>query len=126
MKKIAIVEDNPDNMLLAHTILEDDFEIAEYADGREALAGIRKNKPDLILLDISLPGMDGVEVLRHIRADETLSRLPVIAFSTHIMTEGREKFINLGFNDCISKPIIDKNLFSDAVKRCLMVEDEYS
>ena len=59
MRKVAVVEDNPDNRLLVSVLLEDLYEITEYERGDEALAGIRKSRPDVVLLDISLPEMDG-------------------------------------------------------------------
>ncbi|RJP19950.1 MAG: response regulator [Candidatus Omnitrophota bacterium] len=123
MKKIAIVEDNPDNMLLVHTLLEDDYDICEYENGGDALAGLPIDKPDLVLLDISLPEMDGVEVLKHIRAKMQLHDLPVIALTAHAMVGDREKYLNLGFNDYISKPIVDENLLMAAIQRCLEKTD---
>src|SRR5687768_15238961 len=62
MKRIAIVEDNPDNQLLVCALLEDFYELVAYENGDEALLGLRASPPDLVLLDISLPGMDGIEV----------------------------------------------------------------
>ena len=119
MKKIAVVEDNPDNRLLVQAILEDDYEIQEYETGTEALAGIRRERPDLVLLDISLPGMDGTEVLAALRADAELQHLPVIALTAHAMTGDREKYIAAGFNDYLSKPIVEEDLLLDAIARLL-------
>ena len=93
MKKIAVVEDNPDNRLLVKVILEPLYEVVEYETGFAALEGLPKEKPDLVLLDISLPEMDGAEVLRRIRADARLRALPVIALTAHAMAGDREKFL---------------------------------
>ena len=119
MKKIAVVEDNPDNRLLVQVILEPLYEITEYEDGFAALAGWQQHKPDLVLLDVSLPGMDGPEVLNRIRADAGLRDLPVIALTAHAMAGDREKYLALGFNDYVTKPIVDEALLLDAIKRLL-------
>ena len=71
--KIAVVEDNLDNRLLVQAILEDEYEISEYENGMEVLDGLADDIPDLVLLDISLPGMDGTEVLQWVRSQELLS-----------------------------------------------------
>ena len=119
MTRIAIVEDNPDNRLLALAILEGSFECVEYETGAEALAGIRRDRPALVLLDISLPGMDGVETLQHIRADEALRHLPVIALTAHAMTGDRERYLRAGFDDYVTKPILDEAILLDAITRGL-------
>lgn len=119
MKRIAVVEDNPDNRLLARAILQDQYEIAEYETGAEALAAFGSVKPDLVLLDISLPQMDGGEVLRRIRADAKLAHLPVIALTAHAMAGDRQKYLGLGFNDYVSKPIVDETILLGAIARLL-------
>ena len=119
MKKIAVVEDNPDNRLLVQVILESLYEIDEYETGFAALEGLQTRKPDLVLLDVSLPEMDGTEVLRRIRADEKLSDLPVIALTAHAMAGDREKFIGAGFDDYVTKPIVDETLLLGAIERLL-------
>ena len=110
MKKIAVVEDNPDNRLLVQAILDGTYEVVEYEDGPSALLGRQAERPDLILLDISLPGMDGVEVLREIRDDAELASLPVIALTAHAMSGDRERFLAAGFDAYLSKPIVDEDL----------------
>jgi len=119
MKIIAVVEDNPDNRLLVRVILEPDYEVVEYETGGEALAGLPSHKPDLVLLDISLPEMDGTEVLRRIRADESLRALPVIALTANAMAGDREKYIAGGFDDYVAKPIVDEALLLEAIRRHL-------
>lgn len=119
MKRIAVVEDNPDNRLLVQAILEELYEIVEYASGGEALEGIRRERPDLVLLDISLPRMDGTEVLRGLRQDAELADLPVIALTAHAMSGDREKFLEAGFDDYISKPIVEENVLLDAIAKLL-------
>ena len=117
MKRIAVVEDNPDNRLLVQVILESLYEIDEYETGFAALEGLQKRRPDLVLLDVSLPEMDGTEVLRRIRSDEKLRGLPVIALTAHAMAGDREKFIGAGFDDYVTKPILDETLLLSAIER---------
>jgi two-component system cell cycle response regulator DivK len=119
MKRIAIVEDNPDNRLLVQVILEDRYGITEYEDGQVALRGLREDRPDLVLLDISLPGMDGLEVLREIRADESIRDLPVIALTAHAMAGDRERFLGAGFDAYVTKPITDEDLLLGAIEQYL-------
>ena len=119
MKKIAVVEDNPDNRLLVQVILEPFYEVVEYETGFAALEGLPQAMPDLVLLDISLPEMDGTEVLRQIRADPKLRHLPVIALTAHAMSGDREKYIAAGFDDYVTKPIVDEALLLDAIQRHL-------
>ena len=89
--KIAVVEDNLDNRLLVQAILEDEYEISEYENGMEVLDSLADDIPDLVLLDISLPGMDGTEVLQWVRSQELLNNLPVIALTAHAMSGDRER-----------------------------------
>lgn len=117
--KIAVVEDNPDNRLLVSAILGDDYEIAEYETGKQAVDGIGEDEPDLILLDISLPEMDGTEVLKWIRSQERLEELPVIALTAHAMAGDREKYLSEGFDDYVTKPIVDEDVLLNAIDRWL-------
>ncbi len=119
MKKIAVVEDNPDNRLLVQVILESRYRIDEYADGFSALEGLRRKRPDLVLLDVSLPEMDGTQVLRRIRAEDGLRDLPVIALTAHAMAGDREKFIAAGFDDYVTKPIVDETLLLAAIEKLI-------
>ena len=119
MKKIAVVEDNPDNRLLVRVILESLYAVVEYDTGFAALEGLPQEKPDVILLDISLPEMDGTEVLRRIRLDAGLRALPVIALTAHAMSGDREKYLAAGFNDYVTKPIVDENVLLEAIQKLL-------
>jgi two-component system, cell cycle response regulator DivK len=117
MNTVAVVEDNADNRLLLQAILDGLYEVVEYENGVDALAGLAASLPDLVLLDISLPGMDGNEILARIRADEQLRRLPVIALTAHAMAGDREKYLTAGFNDYITKPIVDESLLLNAMEK---------
>lgn len=119
MKHIAVVEDNPDNRLLVRVILEPLYEVTDYENGAAALAGMPQHQPDLVLLDVSLPEMDGTEVLARIRADARLRALPVIALTAHAMAGDREKFLASGFDDYVTKPIVDEALLLGAIQRLL-------
>jgi len=119
MKTVALVEDNPDNRLLVRVILESLYEVTEYETGLAALAGLHEEKPDLVLLDVSLPEMDGTEVLRRIRADANLRDLPVIALTAHAMAGDREKYLAAGFDEYVTKPIVDETRLLGAIKKLL-------
>lgn len=120
MTTIAIVEDNADNRLLLQAILDGLYDLVEYENGIDALAGLTASLPDLVLLDISLPGMDGNEILTRIRADARLRTLPVIALTAHAMSGDREKYLAAGFNDYITKPIVDETILLSAIERWLV------
>ena len=107
MTRIAVVEDNPDNRLLVRAILEDRYDLCEYESGKEALEKAPRDLPDLMLLDISLPEMDGTEVLRQLRSEGPLSKTPIVALTAHAMVGDRERFLAAGFDDYIPKPILD-------------------
>ena len=117
--KIAVVEDNPDNRMLVQALLEDRYEISEYETGVEAVEGLGSDVPDLVLLDISLPEMDGTEVLAWIREQEALKDLPVIALTAHAMAGDRDKYLAAGFDDYVTKPIVDEAVLIEAIERCL-------
>ena len=117
--KIAVVEDNVDNRLLVQAILEDQYEISEYENGKEVVDGLADNIPDLVLLDISLPGMDGTEVLEWVRSQERLKNLPVIALTAHAMSGDRERYLEMGFDEYVTKPIVDEEVLMGAIERLL-------
>ncbi|MFV2006660.1 MAG: response regulator [Longimicrobiales bacterium] len=117
--RIAVVEDNPDNRMLVEAILDELYDIVEFETGKQAVAGLVEAKPDLVLLDISLPEMDGTEVLEWIRGQESLAGLPVIALTAHAMAGDREKYLDLGFDEYLTKPIIDETVLMGAIERCL-------
>ena len=117
--RLAVVEDNPDNRLLLQALLNDEYDIDEYEDGAAALTGIAAAAPSLVLLDISLPGMDGSEVLRRIRGTPGLDTLPVIALTAHAMSGDRERYLGEGFDGYVTKPIVDEELLFAAIRELL-------
>jgi len=106
MKKILVADDNAVSRELIREILEtDDYEVIEAGDGREALDQIRKHHPDLALLDIQMPVLNGNAVIQQIRADRRFSGLPVAALTAYAMQGDREKALSLGFDTYFTKPI---------------------
>jgi signal transduction histidine kinase/CheY-like chemotaxis protein len=114
-KTILVVEDNPDNMETVKALLAENHDIIEAYDGLEGLAKAQTLLPDLILMDISLPGMDGMEVLRKLKSDKKVQHIPVIALTARAMKGDREELLSYGFDDYISKPV-DSTLLEITIK----------
>jgi CheY-like chemotaxis protein len=102
---ILVVEDNPDNMITIKAILKDRYEILGATDGEAGLQTALDELPDLVLLDISLPKMDGFEVVGKIKADERARQIPVLALTARAMKGDREQIMEAGCDDYISKPV---------------------
>lgn len=103
---ILVVEDNDDNRQLVIKVLgRRDYEVVGVVDGNEALERLNSINPDLILMDINLPDMDGYEVTRRIRQQEKFAALPIVALTAHAMVGDEEKSLNAGCDAYISKPI---------------------
>lgn len=117
--RIAVVEDNPDNRFLVQALLEDFYDLSEYENGNTAIEGLLEDNPNLVLLDISLPDIDGTEVLEWIRAQDRLATVPVVALTAHAMAGDREKFLAQGFNDYVTKPIVDETVLLETIARWL-------
>lgn len=112
--KILIIEDNQLNMELLIEMLKagGNWEIITAFDGETGVEKAIKESPDLILLDIQLPGLDGYQILQMIRNEEDLYSVPVIGVTAYAARGDREKVLNAGFNDYISKPIDLSRLYS--------------
>lgn len=105
-KVVLVVEDHPLNMRLATDLLTlNGFEVVPAPDGESALQTLEQIEPDVILLDLHLPGMDGYQVLRSIRQDARLARVPIVALTASAMREEAEQIFAAGFTDYIAKPI---------------------
>ena len=111
MKKILIVEDVDLNRDLLVQLLEDDYEILTAVDGAAGLELAEKHRPDLILMDLSLPVIDGWEATRRLKADESLKDITVIAVTAHAMRGEEEKALAAGCDDYLTKPIHEDLLF---------------
>jgi adenylate cyclase len=118
-KTIAVVDDTPDIRLLLTKMLEDLYDVTVYEDGTTALAGISQSVPDLVLLDIMLPGIDGPEVLRRLRADPALAHLPVIALTGRGTKRDLAQYSSLSFDHYLIKPISDENDLLEPIARLL-------
>jgi two-component system cell cycle response regulator DivK len=115
-RKILIVEDNEDSRELVVKVLRNKgYEMVEAADGEEALEKAVAEKPELILLDISIPKLDGYEVAKRLKSMEEFQETPIVAFTAHAMKGDREKVIAAGFEGYISKPVNIRDL-PDQVK----------
>jgi CheY-like chemotaxis protein len=122
MARILIVEDSPDNMKLFRTILGlKGHDVIGLAGGDGLLDAIQEKAPELILMDIQLPGKDGFTLLQEIRASASFSRVRVIALTAHAMMGDRERAIEAGFDGYITKPI-DIRGFPEQVERALRGE----
>lgn len=102
---VLVVEDNPDNLQTVQALLGDRYQIVEAMDGRTGIELARKHRPDLVLTDIALPGLDGILALRELRDDEALRHMPVIALTASAMKGDREQILAHGFDGYLSKPL---------------------
>ena len=106
MTRILYVEDNEDNVyMLTRRLTRAGFEIIVAADGEQGIALARAERPDLILMDLSLPVLDGWEATRRLKASEDTRAIPIIALSAHAMPGDREKALEAGCDDYDSKPV---------------------
>jgi two-component system, cell cycle response regulator DivK len=116
MKTILIVEDIDLNIDLLTQLIEDDYNILIAKDGKQGVTLTEQNKPDLVLMDISLPVMDGYEATRNIR--KTFQSLPIIGLSAHAMQGDAKKAIAAGCTDYLTKPV-DEDLLLQKLKQYL-------
>lgn len=119
MSTILIVEDNEKNMKLARDVLQSKgYETLEAITGEDGVRIAIERKPDLVLMDIQLPGINGIEALRQVRADPGCARIPVVAFTASVTPTDRSQISAAGFDGFLSKPINLKE-FLETVKRLL-------
>jgi two-component system cell cycle response regulator DivK len=103
---VLIVEDNPRNLKLARDVLNHaGYDILEAANAEEGLALAQERRPGVVLLDIQLPGMDGMQALSRLRADPATADIPVIALTAFAMKADRERFLAAGFDHYVEKPL---------------------
>jgi len=116
MKKILVVEDVELNRDLLVQLLEDDYEVLTAVNGQEGIALAQRERPDLVLMDLSLPVIDGWEATRRIKATPDLKDIPIIALSAHAMLGDEDKARQAGCDDYLSKPLNDALLFAKLAK----------
>jgi two-component system cell cycle response regulator DivK len=112
-KRILVVEDQPDNRQIIRDMLAPTgYEITEVENGEEALAAIAKQRPDLILMDIQLPVMDGYEATRRIKADPALQSIPIIAVTSYALSGEDKKARDAGCDEYVPKPFSPRHLLA--------------
>ena len=119
MSLILIVEDNDKNMKLVRDVLQvDGYTTLEAVTGEDGVALAQQHKPDLILMDIQLPGINGIEALRILRADPATAAIPIIAVTASVMQQDRKMITEAGFDAYVGKPLNLKE-FREAVRHAL-------
>lgn len=122
---VLIVEDNEKNLKLARDVLRfNGFRTVEAASGEEALPIAREHLPDLVLMDIALPGIDGVEAARQLRAAPETAAIPVVALTASVMGTDRARFVGAGFAGLIAKPIDVLRFPEQVLAYCLHSAEE--
>ena len=119
MSLILIVEDNEKNLKLVRDVLQvKGFNTIEAGTAEEGIQLAASRKPDLILMDIQLPGMTGIDALKHLRSDKATATIPIVAVTASVMQQDRTLITEAGFDGYVSKPINIKE-FLDAVNHAL-------
>ena len=116
MKKILVVEDVDFNRDLVVQLLEDKYHVIEAVNGQEGLELAERERPELILMDLSLPVMDGWEATRRLKANDDLRSIPVIALTAHAMVGDEERALAAGCNDYLVKPLDEAELMARIAK----------
>jgi two-component system, cell cycle response regulator DivK len=112
-KRILVIEDQLDNRrILRDLLMSADFEVIEAVDGEAGLTAAAAHRPDLILMDIQLPGIDGYEATRRLKADSTLQAIPVIAVTAHELSGGENEARSAGCDGYVAKPISPRQLLA--------------
>ena len=111
-KRILLVEDEEDNMQILRDLLNTKYEIDEAENGEKALAAVAKQRPDLILMDIQLPIMDGYEATRRLKADPVLRSIPIIAITSYALGEDEKRARAAGCDDFVAKPYSPRQLLA--------------
>jgi CheY-like chemotaxis protein len=108
---IMVVEDNPANLLLARSVLSrDGYDVMTAPDAREARARLAEDLPDLILMDISLPDIDGLTLTRYLKTQRATAHIPIVALTAHAMDDDERKALEAGCDGYITKPIDTRTL----------------
>jgi two-component system, cell cycle response regulator DivK len=116
MKKVLVVEDVDFNRDLLVQLLEDKYQVIEAVNGQEGVELAERERPELILMDLSLPIMDGWEATKRIKANNDLRSIPVIALTAHAMVGDEEKALAAGCDDYLVKPLNEEILMAKIAK----------
>jgi two-component system cell cycle response regulator DivK len=118
-EQILVVEDNEKNMKLFRDVLQaTGYSTLEASSGEDAVAIALAQQPALVLMDVQLPGIDGVEALARLRADEKTASIPVLALTAQAMSGDRERFLQAGFDGYLSKPVDIAELINTVKEHC--------
>lgn len=116
-KTVLLVEDNEDNLVVYRTILEHvGFKVLEARDGEEGVSRARAERPDIILMDISIPKMDGWEATERLKADGVTASIPIIALTAHALEEDRLKAMKAGCDGYLAKPVEPRRVVQEVEK----------
>lgn len=119
MTKVLIIEDNGKNLKLFRIIIESlGYETLLAENGEKGVELAKEHRPDLILMDIQMPGMDGITAFKALQSDQRAKDIPVIALTSYAMKEDKEHLLKMGFVDYVSKPI-SKDSFIEVVEKAL-------
>lgn len=115
---VLLIEDNDDNLRIYSTILSyAGYHVLEATDGEAGLATARSGQPDLILMDVSIPKIDGWEVTRLLKSDPATSSIPVVALTAHALASDRQRAVEIGFDGYIPKPAEPRLVLAEVERR---------
>jgi CheY-like chemotaxis protein len=117
-QRVVVVDDSEDVRVLVRLVLEPQFDVTEYPDGTSALTGLHRFPPDLVIIDVTLPDISGLDLLEFMHADDSLRAVPTIALTAMNATEGKS-FTDAGFNLHVRKPIVDTDDFLRKINQLL-------
>lgn len=118
LKRILVVDDNPSNLRLFELLLRNDYAVETARNAQEALEAVGRCRPDLVLMDIQLPGVDGLALTRLLRNDDRNRQIRIVALTAYAMVEDRDRAFAVGCDGFISKPI-DTRTFSSSIEKHL-------
>ena len=117
--RLLLVDDNPDNLEILAVLLSEAYTVFSYASAADALKNLPAIRPHVLVLDIGMPAMDGVQCLRAIRALPRYAEIPAIAVTAFAREVERKAFLDAGFQAVVTKPVIDHRELFDAIERLL-------
>jgi len=123
MRKVLVIEDNQDNLkLVSYALRRAGYEVISAESGEEGVEQVMRQRPFFVLMDINLPGIDGIEATKQIRQSRAYGTIPIIAITSYAMVGDRERILSAGCNGCIEKPI-DPITIIDQIHRIIGVAE---